>query len=64
MKWLKGLLLGLVIGTLLGLWFGVNIGRDKPFYSNPFQKKTVGEHLKGAYEGTRETVERAIEESQ
>lgn len=50
MKLIKGLVLGLVVGMLLGLWFGVNIGRDRPIYENPFQKSTVGEHLKGAYE--------------
>lgn len=63
MKWLKGLVLGLIVGVVLGLWFGVNIGRDEPIYANPFEKKTVGDHLQDAYEGTRDTLERAIDES-
>ncbi|MBD3620006.1 MAG: hypothetical protein HUJ28_11080 [Chromatiales bacterium] len=63
MKWLKGLVLGIVVGLLLGLWFGVNIGRDRPIYANPFEEKTVSEHLKGAVEGTRDTVQRALDES-
>ncbi len=34
---IKKLLAGLVIGIALGLWWGVNIGRGLPFYSNPFK---------------------------
>lgn len=63
MKWLKGLVLGIVVALLLGLWFGVNIGRDRPIYANPFEAKAVSERLKGAVEGTRDTVQRALDES-
>ncbi|HDP88600.1 MAG TPA: hypothetical protein ENN42_01370 [Thioalkalivibrio sp.] len=63
MKWLKGLVLGVVVGLLVGLWFGVNIGRERPVYANPFEKKTVSEHLKGAVDSTRDTVQRALDES-
>lgn len=63
MKWLKGLVLGVVVGLLLGLWFGVNIGRDRPVYANPFEKKTVGEHLEGAFEETRSSFEQALDEA-
>lgn len=34
---LKKLFLGLAIGIALGMWWGVNIGRDLPFYANPFK---------------------------
>ncbi len=46
MKTLKTLLGGIVIGLLLGLWFGVNLGRDRPIFSNPFTEPTVQEKLK------------------
>lgn len=46
MKTLKPVLLGMVIGLILGLWFGVNIGKDKRFYSNPFAEKNVTEQIK------------------
>lgn len=46
MKFLKGLLTGIVLGLLLGLWFGINLGRDKPVFSNPFAETTVQERLK------------------
>lgn len=33
-------IIGAVVGVLVGLWFGVNIGKDKPFWSNPFEEKS------------------------
>jgi len=45
---LKALLIGMVIGLILGLWGGVNIGKSKPLYSNPFSSASVSEQLKGA----------------
>lgn len=46
MKQIKTLLFGIVLGLLLGLWFGVNVGRDRPILSNPFTEPTVQEKLK------------------
>lgn len=45
---LKTLLTGTVIGLLLGLWGGVNIGKGQPLYANPFSTVSVSEQLKGA----------------
>jgi hypothetical protein len=28
--------IGLLVGGLLGLWLGVNIGKGRPLVSNPF----------------------------
>ena len=36
MKSLKPFFYGIIFGVALGLWFGVNIGKNKTFYSNPF----------------------------
>ncbi|MBQ0753239.1 MAG: hypothetical protein KBT87_08900 [Gammaproteobacteria bacterium] len=44
----KTLLIGTVIGLFFGLWGGVNIGKGKPLYSNPFSSASVSEQLKGA----------------
>ncbi len=33
----KKLLIGLVVGIALGMWWGVNIGKGQPFYDNPFK---------------------------
>ena len=41
MKILNGIIIGLILGLAAGLWAGVNIGRDVPITSNPFEKKSV-----------------------
>lgn len=46
MKQIKALIIGIVFGLLLGLWFGVNLGRERPIFSNPFAAPTVKEKLK------------------
>ena len=46
MKTIRTLLGGIIIGLLLGLWFGVNLGRDRPLLSNPFTEVTVKEKIK------------------
>jgi len=63
MKALKNLTLGLIIGGLLGVAAGVNIGRDKPILSNPFQEKSVSSRFKDtSNEFLRQSGE-AIEEA-
>jgi hypothetical protein len=56
MKNLKLILFGIIIGLAVGLWFGVNLGKGKPFYTNPFEEPTLAERLK---RGTGEAVEKA-----
>jgi len=34
-RFLKTLLLGIFIGCVIGLWFGVNIGQGNDLLSNP-----------------------------
>jgi hypothetical protein len=46
MKKLKIFLTGLVIGGLLGLWSGVNIGKGQPIYANPLSDPRVSGKLK------------------
>lgn len=58
----KPFLTGIVIGLLLGMWFGVNLGKNKPIYSNPFA--TIPGH-KQLMESTGSAIEksgRAIKE--
>jgi hypothetical protein len=56
MKAIKTILIWLIIGLLLGLWFGINIGREEPFYSNPFDAPAIQDRLK-------ETGEEVLEKS-
>ena len=35
---MKDLILGFLLGGIVGLWFGVNLGKDQPLLTNPFVK--------------------------
>ncbi len=63
MKRLKLLLVGLFIGLLLGLWFGINIGREKPIFSNPFTDKAIQEKAKETTSEAIEDTKRALRKS-
>lgn len=58
MRGIKMLIGGVVLGVLLGLWFGVNIGRDRPLLSSPFEEQTVEQKLKRAGQEVGEAVEK------
>ena len=45
-KKIRFIVIGLVIGLLIGLWFGINVGKNKPIWSNPFDKRSVQKQLK------------------
>ena len=63
MKLIKIVLLNLVIGVAIGMWFGVNIGRDEPFYSNPFDAHTINQQIKKATGETLEKGGQALEKT-
>jgi len=46
MRAIKNFVFGIVVGLVLGLWFGVNIGKDKPIFSNPLEEPSVQEKMK------------------
>ena len=41
MSGIKKLLLGMLVGIVIGLWFGVNLGKGQPIYSNPFHDASI-----------------------
>ena len=63
MKLLKTILLSLVVGVAAGMWLGVNIGRDVPLYSNPFDAHTINQRLKKATGETLEKGGQALEKT-
>ena len=63
MKQIKTLLLGIIIGLILGLWFGVNLGKDRPLYSNPFAEAAVQKTIKQTGEKIIEKSGEALEKS-
>ena len=45
MSGIKKLLIGFGAGIVFGLWFGVNLGKDQPIYSNPFHEASIKHRL-------------------
>lgn len=38
--------MGMLMGLIIGLWFGVNIGKGHPILSNPFAKENLQKKIK------------------
>ncbi|MGA7801675.1 MAG: YtxH domain-containing protein [Gammaproteobacteria bacterium] len=62
MRTFKYLVLGLVVGTAVGLWLGVNLGKGKPLLSNPFAEPTLRESLQKSGEQLKEKGQQMIEQ--
>ena len=52
---IKARLVIVLILILIGIWFGYNIGQDRPFYSNPFVPATQEKIKNKADEMVKET---------
>jgi len=63
MKLFKAILLSLVAGVAIGMWLGVNIGREVPLYSNPFNAETLNQKIKRATGETLEKGGQALEKT-
>lgn len=63
MKLLKAILFSLVVGVAAGMWLGVNIGREVPLYSNPFDAHTINQQIKKATGETLEKGGQALEKT-
>lgn len=63
MKHLKAVVLSFVVGAAIGMWLGVNIGREVPLYSNPFDTHSLNQKLKGVAGETLEKGGQALEKS-
>lgn len=57
---IKYLLIGSIVGLLLGLWFGINLGTGKPIYANPFAERSVTERLSEGAEDALEEGKRSL----
>ena len=63
MKHIKTVLLSFAVGAAIGMWLGVNIGREVPLYSNPFDTHTLNQKLKSVTGETLEKGGQALEKS-
>jgi hypothetical protein len=60
---IRGIIFGLIIGIPLGLWFGFNMGRERPLLSNPFDKVTLQEKIKQTGDDLIEKSGQVLEKS-
>lgn len=63
MRKIKILLSGIVIGGLVGLWFGFNIGKQRPVYANPFTAPEVSQRVQDTGEQAMRKSGRALEKA-
>jgi len=66
MKNLKLIILGIVIGLCVGLWFGVNIGKGKSVLSNPFAEISLKDKIKekgnAVMKDTKDAIRKSLKE--
>lgn len=43
---IKKYFIGIVIGLVFGLWVGVNLGKDRPLWSNPLSEPSLSQKAK------------------
>lgn len=60
---MKKFLIGLVIGALIAFHLGINFGRHKPLWSNPYAEEDVVERVKESAGQAVETTKEAIHEA-
>ena len=63
MKQIKIIFISLVVGVLIGMALGVNIGRERPLLSNPFAKESLVDHAKRLGSETLEQSGKALEKT-
>ena len=63
MKQFSIILISLVIGALIGMALGINIGREKPLFSNPFAEESLVDRVKDLGSETLEQGGKALEKT-
>lgn len=59
---LRSFAVGLLVGGLVGLWSGMNIGKEQPLLSNPFADVTLRQQASRAANDVYEGASRATRE--
>jgi hypothetical protein len=60
---IKGIIFGMVMGIALGLWFGFNMGQNRPLLSNPFGESNLQEKIKQTGDNLIEKSGEVLEKS-
>lgn len=61
MRKLKTLSTGLVLGLIVGLWFGFNIGKGRTIYANPLTDPRISGQVEQGSQEAGESLEQAGE---
>ena len=56
----KKYIIGFVVGLVLGMWWGVNLGKDQPFWDNPFADRSVKTRAQDKAEDILDQAKRAV----
>ena len=59
---MKDLLLGLLIGGIIGLWVGVNLGKEQSLLANPFAEKSSMKEFNKQLDEIQESVSKKSKE--
>lgn len=59
---MKDLLLGLLLGGVIGLWVGVNLGKEQPLMSNPFAEQSNMKEMNRQLKELQENVSKKSQE--
>lgn len=59
---MKKMIVLVLIVLGVGVWFGINIAKDKPLLSNPFAEKDIRDKAKDAARGIFEEGKRSLQE--
>ena len=62
-KDLRYLVIGLLLGLGLGLWFGVNLGKGRALLANPFTNETIQSQIRATGTKVIDKSGQALEES-
>ena len=62
LKSIRQISFGIIIGLIVGLWFGVNMGKNKPLFSNPFAEEDLQQKAKLKAEEVIKDTKDAIRE--
>lgn len=55
--------MGVVVGSCLGLWAGVNIGKGQPIWANPFKQRSLAQQASDQANKMLKDAKRAVRES-
>lgn len=60
-RFLRGFATGLLIGGLLSLWLGINIGKNQSLFSNPFAESPALQKAREYLDEAERTMKKAEE---